>query len=315
MTHGVTAVLGVLILVATLTCNNWVIKAQTVFSNFERVNLAFGGIDRTDLVVMVDLCNQRNKELTPTELARFVQVYSTIQTNGAIWNHTRSSAQDLLNSLDIALLVNSTWARVTSVFRKSESTPGGDEIKNQQISFLAPQSSVADICKELLDDPSDLIRNYKVYQASLNGAFADTSIWGIDLMLTGAGPGTIEVAQQQLRDQMAIITRWWLPILYGSVGAILFCLTKLIRDKSNAPKLAEVFLRLIFGGFAGFVVSALLIPSGVVPNSIAGSAPGASFLAFIFGYSLDSFVSILERLNQLVMESTALKSSKSKKEQ
>ena len=99
-------------------------------------------------------------------------------------------------------------------------------------------------------------------------------------------------------------------MLNGALGAIIFCLTRMIKDRVTAPKLGEVLLRMVFGGFIGILVSTLLLPGGAITGQYVNTAPGVSLLAFIFGFSLDSFIQLLERLNRMVMDSTRPKDPK-----
>lgn len=123
-------------------------------------------------------------------------------------------------------------------------------------------------------------------------------------MFTGKVLGNNLVLEHRLQSGMTIVSYWLLPVLNGALGAIIFCLTWMLKDKLRAPKSGEIILRMVFGGFADLLIATLFLPSGVPLGPYAGSAPGVSLLAFIFGFSLDSFIMVLERLNRLVMDST-----------
>jgi len=176
---------------------------------------------------------------------------------------------------------------------------------SKQLTFLpGGQTAGGQICAALANDPADLMANFRLWRASLSGVTKELNVTFGDMMFTGWGPGQNEVLMQDIRSRLVEISRWWLPILYGALGAVLFCLVRMLDKDQISPKLSEVLLRMVFGAFAGFVVSTLFVPSGVFTGQFSGSTPGASLLSLVFGYSLDSFTALLTRLNQLVVDST-----------
>ncbi|MFD3190203.1 hypothetical protein ACFMPD_08005 [Sedimentitalea sp. HM32M-2] len=339
-TQAVTAGAGILIMVLTLFCNNWVIKAQTVFANLERVNSAFDSFDHTDLVLMYDLCDRHTEDMSPADLARFVRVGNSVQQHEALLQEARDTAMQLINSMELPKInfgaselealgpidttrmiapdIGGADAPAGDLQANTGAVPaamtgGADPAKGAagktEMVFGSGDREKEIICSKLANDPSDLVQNFRAWRTSLRRVSSELQILGGDLMFTGLGPGSNEILEQKLRAKMTIVTHWWLPVLNGALGAVIYCLTKMLKDRATAPKMGEVVLRMVFGGFAGILVSTLLLPSGVVVGPYVASAPGVSLLAFIFGFSLDSFIALLERLNRLVVESTRPKSS------
>lgn len=338
-TQAVTAGAGILIMILTLFCNNWVIKAQTVFVNLERVNSAFDSFDHTDLVLMYDLCDRHTEDMSPGDLARFVRVGNSVQRHEALLQEARDTAMQLINSLEMPRLsiggpdLDALGQIDTTRMIVADAPPGSTgwapeagagAVPAKMTGTSGPSVAAVDkpaavfgsgdrekeiICSKLENDPSDLVQNFRAWRTSLRRLSSELQILGGDLMFTGLGPGSNEILEQKLRAKMTIVTHWWLPVLNGALGAVIYCLTKMLKDRANAPKMGEVVLRMVFGGFAGILVSTLLLPSGVVAAPYVASAPGVSLLAFIFGFSLDSFIALLDRLNRLVVESTRPKSS------
>lgn len=332
-TQAFTLVVGIIIMTLTLYGNNWIIQAKSVFANLERVNAVFDSFDQASLVFLYDLCDQNDEAISPMDLARVVAIGNTIQRHEALLEAAHNTAIDLINRLEwprfsvpeateFEAMGQIDWSKVpvngVPVADSSAGTDAEEDSKAQQV-FMAPaadpetapapvRSERDIICDGLLTDPSDLVVNFRVWRASLKGFSKELQILRSEQMFTGRGPGSNEILEQKLRAKMAIVTHWWLPVLNGALGAIIFCLTRMLRDRSSAPKLGEVLLRMVFGGFAGVVVSTLLLPSGVALGPYTGSAPAISLLAFIFGFSLDSFIMVLERLNRLVVDSTKPKS-------
>lgn len=335
-TQTFTLIVGVLVMVLILFCNNWIIKAQSVFANLERVNSAFDSFDHTDLVAMYDLCDQNKETVTPSDLARMIRIGKMIQIHDALLAEAQDTASDLNNRLEWPTAAVSQadvlqyeqmgqlggWggtqpvpAGATELAEKSGASDangaaGQSTTDANAAAYVAqPRTEKEIVCESFLSNPSDLIQQYNVWRTSLKGFSDAFDIRRTQPMFTGKGPGTNLILEHKLRAKMTIITMWWLPILNGALGAIIFCLTRMLKDKSTAPKLGEIVLRMVFGGFAGLLVSILLLPSGVAFGQFVGNAPGVSLLAFVFGFSLDSFIQLLERMNQLVIESTTSKKS------
>jgi hypothetical protein len=340
-TQTFTLLVGVLVVVFILFCNNWIIKAQSVFSSLERVTSAFDSFDHTDLVAMVDLCDL-NEEAASSDLARLIRIGKTIQIHDALLAEAQDTALDLSNKLEWpsfgtrdqakhdyeALGQMGDWGKKIggagvpenpaetsqtdasnkiATYETNVAVTNGASDANEAFDSNNPKTEKDMVCESFLSNPSDLIQQYRVWRTSLKGFSETFEISRTQPMFTGKGPGTNLILEHRLRAKLTIVTLWWLPILNGALGAIIFCLTRLLNDKSNAPKFAEIVLRMVFGGFAGLLVSTLLLPSGVAFGQFAGNAPGVSLLAFIFGFSLDSFIQLLERLNQLVIESVSSK--------
>ena len=111
-----------------------------------------------------------------------------------------------------------------------------------------------------------------------------------EMMFTGKGDANLEVFQQQLASRQLLVNRWILPVLHGALGAMIFCLVRVLNTSFIVPiTQREVVLRLFFGAFVGYLTSALLLPAGMLGVQVTGPAPLASLGAFIFGYSMDSF--------------------------
>jgi hypothetical protein len=335
-TQAFTLIVGIIIMGLTLFGNNWIIQAKSVFATLERVNAVYESLDQASLVLLYDLCDQNEEAITPMELARVVSISNTIQRHDSLLEQAYDNAIKLINRLDWRMTLPSfsmtetaefetkgqiDWSKVPNTMPSAGPEPEGTETtgppKAPQVKMTQDGDTGASplartereiICDALMSDPSDLMLNFRVWRESLKGFSKELQILRSEQMFTGRGPGWNEVLEQKLQAKMTLVTHWWLPVLNGALGAIIFCLTRMLRDRATAPKLGEVLLRMVFGGFAGVVVSTLLLPSGVALGPYTGSAPAISLLAFIFGFSLDSFIMVLERLNRLVVDSTRHKS-------
>ncbi len=101
---------------------------------------------------------------------------------------------------------------------------------------------------------------------------------------------------EELKDKISRANRFALPMIYGSLGAALFCLVRVLTPALSDLGPARAFLRILFGSFAAMTLSMLFIPANVFTINDQ-SNPTLIFLAcFLFGYSFDAVLSALHRL-------------------
>lgn len=101
---------------------------------------------------------------------------------------------------------------------------------------------------------------------------------------------------EELKDKIAKANRFYLPMIYGSLGAALFCLVRVLTPSLSDLGPGRAFLRVLFGAFAAMTLSMLFIPANVFSLN-AQSNPTMIFLAcFLFGYSFDAVLASLHRL-------------------
>ncbi len=294
-----TAVIGLILMALTLFWNSWVIQAKNVFANFQLVNAVFDQVDYTDLVLTYDICHQAEKDLSSADVARIMRLGRSLQKHQALFLYARGGATELINTFTLEQLKFS----VGSLFRKKPEIPQ----KQLLMPIAKDNPSAKEFCESISAGRGDLASRTKIWQASLTDFSSLLEISAASLMLSGVGPGSNEVLVQKLNSRLSVVTRWWLPILNGALGAIIYCLNLMINNDPKEPRFGEVLLRTVFGGFVGLLVATLIIPSAIVSPVYASGAAGASLLAFIFGFAQNSFISMLERLNKLVVESTQRK--------
>ncbi len=101
---------------------------------------------------------------------------------------------------------------------------------------------------------------------------------------------------KRMQDKISLVNRFALPMIYGSLGAALFCLIRVLTPALSDLGPARAFLRVLFGAFSAMTLSMLFIPANVFSIN-AQSNPTVIFLAcFLFGYSFDAVLSALHRL-------------------
>ncbi|MFA3918004.1 hypothetical protein [Ruegeria hyattellae] len=103
-------------------------------------------------------------------------------------------------------------------------------------------------------------------------------------------------AAEKLKSKISQANRFALPMIYGSLGAALFCLVRVLTPALSDLGPARAFLRILFGAFAAMTLSMLFIPANVFSIN-EQSNPTLIFLAcFLFGYSFDAVLSALHRM-------------------
>lgn len=101
---------------------------------------------------------------------------------------------------------------------------------------------------------------------------------------------------QDLKENISVANRFALPMIYGSLGAALFCLVRVLTPSLSDLGPARAFLRILFGAFAAMTLSMLFIPANIFTIN-EQSNPTLIFLAcFLFGYSFDAVLSALHRM-------------------
>jgi hypothetical protein len=103
-----------------------------------------------------------------------------------------------------------------------------------------------------------------------------------------------------LSAKIAIANRWALPVLYGSLGAALFCLVRVLTPALSDLGPGRAFLRILFGAFAAMTLSMLFIPANVFAINAQSNSTLIFLACFLFGYSFDAVLAALGRLERFL---------------
>ncbi len=104
-----------------------------------------------------------------------------------------------------------------------------------------------------------------------------------------------------LRSSIALVSQLLLPIVYGALGSIVYCMWRLLNPATSPLGFWHTLLRAAFAGLAALTLSALIVPSNVLAVGTEVTKPFIYLLSFIFGYSLEAFVNTLNALNQVLL--------------
>lgn len=111
--------------------------------------------------------------------------------------------------------------------------------------------------------------------------------------------------RDQLMTNVEITNKWTLPVLYGALGAVLYVLARHFNPFVASLSLPRIMLRITFAMFVAVTISMLLIPANVLTSNIVSTPSGIFLLCFVAGYSTDTFIRFLAKLNSyFVMPTT-----------
>ncbi|MCX5512668.1 hypothetical protein C3941_03775 [Kaistia algarum] len=99
-----------------------------------------------------------------------------------------------------------------------------------------------------------------------------------------------------LKNKIDVLGLWFLPALYGALGAVMFYMREFLNPMTRNPGLASVFLRVSLGVFAGIAVVWFLSPAVKQGIGIPDLGFGILTVAFLLGFSVDVFFTLLDKL-------------------
>ncbi|MGH7066470.1 MAG: hypothetical protein ACREFO_07630 [Acetobacteraceae bacterium] len=128
--------------------------------------------------------------------------------------------------------------------------------------------------------------------------------YGMSSVLGRAQSTDIGNGRSDLVSDIYLLQRWLnllrtlvLPALYGLLGATVFQLRAILNPLLPNPSAARLLCRLALGGFAGLSTALVFGPdAGKVLEASSSYGIGTFGLAFLLGFSVDVFFSILDRL-------------------
>ncbi|MGL4279344.1 MAG: hypothetical protein ACRCS0_03175 [Albidovulum sp.] len=125
----------------------------------------------------------------------------------------------------------------------------------------------------------------------VTSGFIDGS--SVPVRALGADVSTID----KLDERIVTLNLWVLPALYGALGAMIFFGRGFLNPDIPDPHWMFFLARLCVAAFAGIAVG-WFFENGIKIEGVttSGGSPGVLLLAFIFGFALDVFFALLERL-------------------
>lgn len=119
-------------------------------------------------------------------------------------------------------------------------------------------------------------------------------------------PQRKKAAFQNMRQDLAglldLTNRWYFPLIYGALGAVIFSLSRHLNVTLSSPPLETTILRVLFASFAAISISMIFIPSSAFSIGQEISPAFMFLVCFIFGYSIESFLKLLRRIDTGISE-------------
>lgn len=199
----------------------------------------------------------------------------------------------------------------------SERTPtnGGNFDTSISMPQAAEQPNLiqADPCAEEPDGEIRLpaeVRNYPRWmKAALREAHSD-DCFQLNVLSPGGSGAMFKDTLSRLgfanniKDKIALRVYWFLPFLYGLLGATVFVMRNIASVRTAAVKWYTVAMRIFLGGVAGIVIGWFAsAPSTGIGVTQVLSVPFS--LAFLTGYGIDVLFNLLDRLNVALAETTS----------
>lgn len=325
---NIVAALGLVLIAASLHWTYWSTRAEAVIASLDSVLETQRNLNIEDIVHTRDLCQYQEAQLDDQDVYRFVVAARDMSYYDTIWVSARGEAQYLkVGFWPLQQRFRDAGGAVADLFTSKDSLGAEDDFGPQILGGGITASVSTDkglnesadkigaigvlerdrICDRFLgrdrEKPRTLEAQYDWYRASFDDMARTIPLKSGVELFRGTGIATIEVLKSDLRESQVVVHRWLLPTLHGALGAVIFCLVRAIREPFLLPLgRRDVILRIFFGAFVGYLISALFIPSGMLGASASGAAPITSLAAFIFGYSIDSFIALLNRMNSYISQ-------------
>lgn len=120
----------------------------------------------------------------------------------------------------------------------------------------------------------------------------------------------VDSFRQELVSKLSIVRLWALPIIYGALGSIVYCMWRVLDTNVSGLGFALPVVRTIFAALAALTFSMLLVPANILTVGAEMNRPIIYLLSFIFGYSIEAFISTLNVINTYVTSNMAVKGKK-----
>lgn len=107
---------------------------------------------------------------------------------------------------------------------------------------------------------------------------------------------------QELREWLNAVHLWALPIIYGALGSIVYCLWRVLHPTVSPLGFLYTVTRTVFAALAALTLSMLLVPSNILTAGVEMNRPLVYLLSFVFGYSVEVFINTLNMINSYFLQ-------------
>lgn len=112
-------------------------------------------------------------------------------------------------------------------------------------------------------------------------------------------PRALSILDQQLdqlRQRVGIYALWILPALYGAMGAVMYHMRWVLDPLLPHPSPLRLLHRVVLGALSGVVLGWFYAPGTAIGEAATEVGFSLFVVAFLFGFSLDIFFALLDRL-------------------
>ena len=100
----------------------------------------------------------------------------------------------------------------------------------------------------------------------------------------------------ELKRRVGYYALWILPALYGAMGAVMYHMRWVLDPLLPHPSLLRLAHRIVLGALAGIVLGWFYSPGTAISDAADRVGFSLFVVAFFFGFSLDIFFALLDRL-------------------
>jgi len=187
----------------------------------------------------------------------------------------------------------------------------GTECDTSAPADISCQRPVTEICGVDVDGNMQLPKESSSYPAWMKNVLSDSLndfCFQLKVFSPSGDGGLLDHSFSEaltflvvLKDKASLRVDWFLPFLYGLLGAAVFVMRNVASTRTPAMEWFPIVMRISLGGVAGIVIvwfSAAATANVGTTNSASLSLPFA--MAFLTGYGIDVLFTVLDRLNRAI---------------
>ena len=115
------------------------------------------------------------------------------------------------------------------------------------------------------------------------------------ITITPNSISTLTLQAKTLSEVLSPYALWILPALYGALGGVMFHMRMILNPLLPNPTLARLIHRIALGALAGMILAWFMAPGTKLGGEVTGIGFSLFTFAFLFGFSLDIFFTILDQ--------------------
>lgn len=110
---------------------------------------------------------------------------------------------------------------------------------------------------------------------------------------------------REVRQTISLYGQWVLPALYGALGALVYYLRSVLNPVLPDPPMEKIIHRVALGAFAGVIFAWIWTPDATPDHTFNGLTLNYFAIAFLIGFSIEVFFSVLDRMVQSIQETVS----------